>query len=60
MARKDLSYLTCFNSDKKSHYVTKCPKARKDKDTLEDQRHLRRLVTSLGNLRIDETNVDNT
>ena len=25
-ACKDLSHLTCFNSDKKGHYATKCPK----------------------------------
>ena len=28
--RKDLSYITCFNCDKKGHYVTKCPEPRKD------------------------------
>ena len=39
-ARKDLSHLTCFNSDKKGHYATKCPE-------LEEQRHLRKLVTVL-------------
>ena len=39
-ARKDLSHFTCFNSDKKGHYATKCPEP-------EEQRHLRRLVTVL-------------
>ena len=39
-ARKDLSHFTCFNSDKKSFYVTKCPES-------EEQRHLRKLVTVL-------------
>ena len=28
-AHKDLSHLTCFNSDRKGHYATKCPKPRK-------------------------------
>ena len=55
---KDLSHLTCFNSDKKGHYVRKYPETRKDRDTSEDQRHLKRLVTSLGNLRIDKTNMN--
>ena len=31
-ARKDLSHLTCFNSDKKGHYATKCPEPKKDRD----------------------------
>ena len=43
-ARKDLSHLTCFNSDKVSR-------------AKEGQRHLRRLVTVLA-LCVDETNVD--
>ena len=32
----------------------------KTRDTSEDQRYLRRLETSLGNPRVDETNVDST
>ena len=59
-ALKDLSHITYFNCDKKGYYATKCPKPRKDRETLEDQRYLKRLVTSLGNLRIDGTNVDST
>ena len=35
-ARKDLSHLTCFNSDKKAYYATKCLKPRKDRDISED------------------------
>ena len=35
-ARKDLSYLTCFNSDKNGHYATKSPKPKKNRDTSED------------------------
>ena len=35
-AFKDMSHLTCFNSDKKGHYATKCPEPRKDRDTSED------------------------
>ena len=35
-ACKDLSHLSCFNSDKKGHYATNCPKPRKDRDTSED------------------------
>ena len=30
-AHKDLSNLTCFNSDRKGHYATKCPKPKKNK-----------------------------
>ena len=40
MAGKDLSYLTCFNSDKKVSYTT-VSRAK------EEQRHLRKLVTVL-------------
>ena len=29
MACKDLSYLTCFNSDEKGHYTIKCSKPKK-------------------------------
>ena len=29
-ARKDLSYPTYFNCNKKGHYTAKCPKARED------------------------------
>ena len=32
-ACKDLSHLTCFNSDKKGHYTIKCPEPRTDKNT---------------------------
>ena len=39
-ALKDKSHLTCFTSDKKNH---NCPEPKKDRDTSEDQRHLRRL-----------------
>ena len=35
-ARKDLNHITCFNYDKKGHYVTKSPKSRKDRDVLEN------------------------
>ena len=30
MARKNLSHITCFNYNKKSHYTTKCLEPRKD------------------------------
>ena len=53
--------------DKKSHYATKCPKARKDRDTSEDRvpsqgrtETPQKTSDSLGNLRVDETNVDST
>ena len=35
-ARKDVNHITCFNCDKKSHYATKSPKSRKDRDVSED------------------------
>ena len=31
-ACKDLSHITCFNCNKKSHYTTNCLEARKDND----------------------------
>ena len=30
-AHKDLSLLTCFNSDRKGHYATKCPMPKKNR-----------------------------
>ena len=60
IALKDMSHLTCFTSDKKNHYATKCLKPKKNRDTLEDQKHLKRLVTSLDKLRVDEININST
>ena len=49
MARKNLSHLTCFNCDQKGHYAIKC---------LEQRTATQKTSDSLGNLRVDETNVD--
>ena len=48
---KNLYYITCFNSEKNGQYVIKCPEPRKNRATLEDS-------DSLGNLRVDNTNVN--
>ncbi len=34
---KNLSYITCFNCDKKSHYVDKCSEPRKGHNVAEDE-----------------------
>ena len=53
--------------DKKGHYTTKCPEPRKDRDTSENRvpsqgrtETPQKTSDSLGNLRVDETNVDST
>ena len=35
-ASKNLSHITCFNSDKNGHYAIKCPKPKESKTTSED------------------------
>ena len=55
MARKDLNHVTGFDYDQNSHYMTKCPKPRK---TDQGRTMTQKTSDSLGNLHVEETNVD--